>query len=164
MADLFQVVGNVVGGIAGYETGKYNAAVAETEAVDAERDGTVDEARIRDAARLAIGQQVAAQGENGFQQGTGSALDALQQSQINATLDALTVRRAAASKARSLRVSGAIAKAKGENDLLVGMLGAASSAAGSQGDWASAKSGQSSGGYGGYGGGSKSTGNTAKAG
>lgn len=107
MVEAVQAVGNMVGGMASYENGKYNRDLSNTMATEAERDGAVSESRVRDAARMAIGQQVAAQGANGFQQGTGSAIDALTQSQINATLDALTIRRQAASRARGLRIQGA---------------------------------------------------------
>lgn len=145
MVEAVQAVGNMVGGIASYETGKYNRAASNTMAIEAERDGVVAESRIRDSARQAIGQQVAAQGSNGFQQGTGSAIDALTQSQINATLDALTARRQAVSRARGLRIQGAQAFAAGSNAYVQGMFGAAASGVQQGTDWASAKSGQSGG-------------------
>lgn len=146
-----QMAGNVIGGIASYESGKYNRSMSRTEAVEQERAGTVEESRIREAARAAIGEQLAAQGANGFQQGTGSAIDALTQSQINATLDALTVRQSAAAKARAARVQGDIAYASGSNALMQGLLGGASSAVATRADWASARAGTTprSGSYGG---------------
>ena len=98
-------------------------------------------ARIRDAARMAMGEQVAAQGSNGFQQGTGSALDALAQSQVNAAFDALTVRQTAAARARARRIEGDIAYAAGSNALTQGMIGAASSVYEMKQDWASARAG-----------------------
>ncbi|MCJ8159860.1 hypothetical protein [Sphingomonas sp. LaA6.9] len=143
MADVAQIAGNIVGGVANYEMGKYNRASARVDAINAERDGVADEARIRDAARIAMGQQMGAQAENGFQPGTGSALDALQQSAINATLDALTARRQAAARARSRREEGDIAYAAGENALVQGMMGAASAAYQTREDWAAARSGSS---------------------
>lgn len=153
MVEAVQAVGNMIGGVASYETGKYNRDLSNTMATEAERDGAVTEGRVRDAARQAIGQQVAAQGANGFQQGTGSAIDALTQSQINATLDALTVRRQAAAKARGLRIQGAQAYSAGANALTQGMFGAAAHGVQQSNDWANAKAGQS-GSYGGslYGG------------
>lgn len=147
-----QAAGNLVGGIASYETGKYNRSAARTEATEAERAGAAEESRIRDAARMAIGNQVNAQGSNGFQQGTGSALDALTQSQINAALDGLSVRSQAAGRARSARVSGDLAYAAGKNAMVQGMFGAAAKGI----DWASSRSAAQSGvtpsgGYGGNG-------------
>lgn len=141
MVEAVQMAGNLVQGVAGYETGKFNRAMSETEAVEAERTGTVEEGRVRDAARMAIGAQLAAQGSNGFQMGTGSALDALQQSQINAALDGLTVRQNAAARARSARTEGKIAYAKGENDLVAAGFGAAAAAAQTRSDWASSRTG-----------------------
>jgi len=131
--EAMQAAGNIIGGVGAYEAGKYNRDVANTEAIEIERQGAEDELRVRQAARAAMGAQVAAQGANGFAQGTGSAIDALAESQINAALDALTVRRAAASQARSRRVAGAIAKAQGDNALTQGLFGAAASSV----DWAS---------------------------
>lgn len=142
MVQAVQAVGSLVSGVASYETGKYNRAVSNTMATEAERDGAVAESRVRDSARMAIGQQVAAQGANGFQQGTGSAIDALTQSQINATLDALTIRRQAASRARGLRIQGAQAYSAGSNALVQGMFGAAAHGV----DWANSNKGQSGGG------------------
>jgi hypothetical protein len=131
-----QAAGQIIGGVASYEAGKFNRATANTEAIEIERYGAQEELRVRDAARQAIGNQVAAQGANGFQQGTGSALDALQESQVNAALDALTVRRSTAAQARSKRIAGAIAKAQGDNALVQGMLGATATAV----DWADQRS------------------------
>jgi hypothetical protein len=134
-----QAAGNLIGGVAGYEAGKFNRAVSRTEAIEAERAGAAQALQIRDAARAAIGRQVAAQGGNGFLQGTGSAIDALAESQVNAAMDALIARREAAGRARSARVAGDIAYAQGSNSLVQGMLGAASSAAGAHRDWAAAR-------------------------
>ncbi len=141
MAEGMQIAGNIIGGVGAYEAGRYNARAAETEAVEQARAGAAEEERIREAARAAIGGQVAAQGGNGFAMGTGSALDALAYSQVNAALDAMTVRRDAAARSRAARVQGAIAKAQGENALVTGMLGAASSMANTRSDWAAARAG-----------------------
>ncbi len=133
MADLTQIAGNVVQGIAGYEAGKYNRDAAYNAAIEEESAGVAEEARIRAAARQAIGQQVAAQGANGFTMGSGSALDALAESQINAAFDALQARQRATRRARTARAQGDIALAQGNNALLTGMMGAASKSI----DWAS---------------------------
>ena len=150
MAEAVQAAGKIVGGVASYEAGKYNRAAARSEAISAEREGAAEEARIREAARFQMGAQQAAQAENGFQPGTGSALDALQESAINATMDALTARRQAQAKARSLRASGAVAYAAGKNGLVQGLMGAASTGV----DWASSRQGTSPSGGSGSGGGS----------
>ena len=132
------VTGPIITGVAGYQAGEYNRAADYSNAVSDERAGDADEARIRDQSRQAIGQQIAAQGANGFQQGTGSALDALTQSQINATLDAMNARYTAASKARAARAAGDVAYAQGQNALVQGLIGAGSNAAKIGTDWAQA--------------------------
>lgn len=142
MADqALQAAGNIIGGVGAYESGKYNRAVSRTMATEEERAGAADEARIRDAARMAIGDQITAQGSNGFQQGTGSALDALAQSQVNAAYDALLTRQDAARRARAQRIQGDIAYAQGSNALVQGMMGAAASVQQGRMDWASARRG-----------------------
>ena len=141
MAEGIQAAGQLIGGIASYETGKYNRALSRTEATEAERAGAAEATRVREAARMAIGEQLAAQGSNGFQQGTGSAIDARMQSQINAAMDALTVRHSAAARARAARVQGDLAYSAGVNNMVGSFFGAASSVASMKSDWASARSG-----------------------
>ncbi len=137
MAELTQAAGNVIGGVAGYEAGKYSAKAANTEAIETERGGVAEESRVREDTRMQMGRQIAGQAGGGFQLGTGSALDALTQSQVNSAFDALTIRREAAGRARAQRMQGAIAKAEGANALTQGMVGAASKAI----DWASKQKG-----------------------
>jgi hypothetical protein len=144
-AAAMQAAGSIISGISSYETGKYNRDVSNTMATEAERTGADQETRIRENARAVLGQQVAAQGADGFQMGTGSALDALAQTQVNAALDALTARREATTRARGLRIQGAQAYAAGKNALFQGLLGAASGAAKGSSDWASASAGMTGG-------------------
>ena len=144
-------VGSIVNGAASYEAGRYNKKVAEQNAISAEREGAANVARIREAARQAMGQQIGAQAANGFQIGTGSALDSLTESQINATLDALNARREAQSRAIGYRVQGAQAMAAGKNAFTAGMFNAASTVLDYKADWASARSGTSGGSSGGGG-------------
>ena len=135
-AAALQAVGSIVQGTAAYQAGKYNKKLAYVQAVEQERDGVATEARIRDTARQAIGAQLAAQGASGFEMGSGSALDGLMQSQINATLDGLTARREAAAKARGTRLEGDQAMSAGKNAYTAGLFQVASQAV----DWGSTKS------------------------
>ena len=168
MSDPFSIAamaltigGKVFGGIAKNKAGKQNQKALYGQAREEEIAGAEQELRIRSAARKSIGEQLAAQASNGFMGGTGSALDALTESQVNAALDALTVRREVAGKARSLRAEGDQRRKEGKNGLIEGLLGAASSAASMGSDWASARAGSSSGGGGGSsGGGSGSSGSS----
>lgn len=132
---------SVMKGVAGYEAGRKNRNNAYAQAREQENLGVATEARIRDGARMQMGDQIAAQFSNGFMGGSGSALDALTQSQINAAMDALNVRREAASKAASLRASGDMAMSEGRMALVGSLFDAGSSIVGMKSDWAAAKSG-----------------------
>lgn len=133
--------GKLIQGVAAMKAGKRNARAAYGQAIEEERAGAAQELRIRDAARAAMGEQVGAQFANGFQGGSGSALDALAESQINAAMDALTIRRETAAQARSLRAQGDNAKAEGKMALLGSIIDAGSTVGGFAADWASAKRG-----------------------
>ena len=137
------VAGAVVKGVGGLAAGAQNKRVLFEQARAEQMQGAAEELRIRDAARQAMGEQVAGQFSNGFEGGTGSALDALTQSQINATLDALTVRRDAASRAKSLRAQGRQAMTGAMFGAASDIIGAGSSVIGAKADWAAAKQGRS---------------------
>ena len=76
--------------------------------------------------------------------GTGTALDALRESQVNAALDAMEIRRQGASRANAARASGDAAAAEGRWGMASAMLGAASTYGQMKNDWAQAKRGRSS--------------------
>jgi len=130
---------SVLKGVAGLRAGQQNRNALYGQALEEEAAGNAQALRVRDSARKAIGEQVAAQFSNGFQGGTGSALDALTESQINATMDMLQVRRDAAFKARSQRAEGDMRLSQGKFALAQGIIGAASTVAGGMSDWAAAK-------------------------
>lgn len=94
-------------------TGNYNAKVAKRNALMEERDAAAQAGRIRDDVRRHIGEQQAAQGGSGFQTGTGSALDAIMESQVEGMLDVLTVRQKGATAAQAYRAQGRLAKMQG---------------------------------------------------
>lgn len=136
-----QAAGGLVKGVAGYKAGRANKKAFYADAIEQEKAGNAQAIQVRDQARQVIGNQVAAQFSNGFQGGTGSALDALGESQINATLDMLQVRRDAASKAMSARAQGDQALQQGKFALLSGVIEAGSSISSGIHDWAAAKKG-----------------------
>lgn len=121
------------------KAGNENRKIAYGQAREEEAAGSARELRIRESSRKAIGDQLAAQSSNGFQGGTGSALDALAESQTNAVLDAMTVRREAASRAKSLRASGDQARSAGRMSAVQSLIGGASAALGMKADWAAAR-------------------------
>lgn len=140
------IAGPIVKGLGANAAHKANARAADEAAMGELRDGAAEESRIRDAARLAMGRQIAAQGESGFVMGAGSAYDALLESQINATLDALNVRRGAAGRARSWQAKAAQERRAGTAALIGAGFDAVNGALAMKGDWAAAKSGQLPGG------------------
>ena len=165
-ANPIAMVGSLVQGIAGYSSGMHNAKAYEAAALDDQQLGVDQEAQLRDRARLAIGGQVAAQISNGFQGGTGSAIDALRQSQVNAAMDALTIRREAAQKSAAHKAQASGARTGAYFGLASGILGAAATAYQGGSDWAAAQRGMTSGGgggggYGSGGGGSSSVGSNS---
>jgi hypothetical protein len=135
--------GSIAKGIGGYAAGRSQRRTFNQQAVEELNAGASEELRIRDSARMAMGEQIAAQFSNGMQGGTGSALDALAQSQINAALDAARVRREHAGKAASMRAQGKQAARAGSMSLLEGFFGAGSAVLGARSDWAAARRGTS---------------------
>lgn len=140
--EAFSAVGSLVKGIGGFAAGQANAKALHAAAKEEGIAGAAQEAQIREVARKAIGEQVAGQFSNGFQGGTGSALDALHESAVNAAIDAMRVRREASLRAENLRKQGHQAAVQSWFDLASGLLGAGSSVQGMKADWAAARSGQ----------------------
>ncbi|PNU05805.1 hypothetical protein [Novosphingobium guangzhouense] len=145
MAEVAAVAGNVIKGVGGFVASRQQSKALKRQAREEENAGAAQSLRIRDQARKAIGQQLAAQSSNGFMGGTGSALDALTESQVNGALDAMTVIRDAGTKAQALRYEAKMRRTEGNFALASGLVGAASSVSGMKDDWAQARQGQSSG-------------------
>ncbi len=119
--------GSIMKGIGGYEAGKTNARIAEYNKQNSWNDETGQEAQVRDQARLAMGEQIASEGGSGIQLGTGSAADVLQQSAINAQLDAMNLRRKATIAGENDDLQAWQAKQQGKAAFLGGIEDAASS-------------------------------------
>lgn len=133
------VAGSIAKGIGGYKAGKQNKKALYAAAIEEEKAGNAQALAVRDTARAKIGQQISGQFGNGFQGGSGSALDALTESQVNATLDMLEVRRQALTKARSQRAEGDMRMSQGKFALAEGLIGAGSAAVSMGSDWGAAK-------------------------
>lgn len=109
------VVGKLAEGVSAYDAGRFNRAVARTNAANATRDGVMAEADIREGARAAMGGQVGAQAQSGFMPGEGSALDALRETAVKATTDILLTRRKTKAAVQGFDVQGRAAYAAGYN-------------------------------------------------
>lgn len=134
-----QAAGSIVQGVGAYQQGQFNKKVEQVNAINEERDAAAEIARIRDSARLAMGRQIGAQAESGFEVGTGTNLDSLRESAIGAELDVLNVRRRGASAAAARRAQGEIAAEQGKQALIGGLFGAAGAVASYKADYANGK-------------------------
>lgn len=137
------IAGNLLQGIASLRAGRQNAAALRAAATDALRTGAAQEAQLREVARKAIGEQVAAQSGNGFVGNVGTAVDALHESQVNAALDAMRIRNAAQSKADGFNFQARTAEEQAWFSLATSMLGAGTTAYNQSQDWKAARAGQS---------------------
>lgn len=124
-----KAVGQFAEGAAGYEAGKFTRSVMRTNSANALRDGAAEASSVRDNARQAIGRQLAGLASSGFTPDSGSALDALRESAIEAELDVMTVRRRASQAAMGYQSQGQIAYAQGVNAQTAGVLAGAQSIA-----------------------------------
>lgn len=129
-------VGSLVQGIGAFASGQANRRTAEINARQEIEQGNEAAGQVYSDARQTIGRQLGAQAESGFVPGTGSALDSLRESSINAELDALRARRKAASAALASQRQGMLAAREGTFGLASGLVGAASSIAGHKANYA----------------------------
>lgn len=141
-AQNFSVGGRLGQGLAGMMAGNAQSKILKAQAQDELNTGAEQELRIRNQARQTIGRQAAAQGSNGFLGGTGSALDYLMESQVNAELDQMAVRREAATKATALDDEATMRKNAGTSQLVSGLFGAYGASVAQKDDWADARRGQ----------------------
>lgn len=141
-AGALAIGGNLIKGFGSFAAGQGNAKALHAAARDERIAGAAQEAQIREISRKAIGEQLAGQGASGFQVGTGSALDALHESAVNAAIDALRVRREAVLRSDRLDTQGHQEAVKSWFDLASGLVGAGAAAKGMKADWAAARSGQ----------------------
>lgn len=118
----------VLQGMAGMDSANYNARLAGQQGQLALQQGAAEAERVRNAARYAAGEAIAAQGESGLQVGTGSALDLLRESRINAELDMMTVRTKAENERRTLNNRRRLLRAEARDALTGGTIAAGETA------------------------------------
>lgn len=131
--------GSIAQGVGGLMAGNADRRAAYGQAHEEELASQAQVRAAREEARSRIGELLAGQWSNGMEGGSGTALDALRESQINAALDAMALRREGDLKARALRAKGDARRTEGRFALVSGFLGAASSVANMKHDWAMAK-------------------------
>jgi len=130
--------GSLIKGIGAYEAGKFNAKVARFNKAEMLSDSVAQQQQIRDMARQTMGEQIASQGASGMDLGTGSALDVLHESAVNAQLDAMALRRKSTLKGIDYDNQAWSAKATGTAGFVSGLTEAASSAFSAGADYAAA--------------------------
>lgn len=130
-----KVAGGLVKGIGTIAAGNQQQRALVEQGRQENIAGNLQATRIREQARRALGEQVGGQFANGFQGGSGSALDDLAESQVNASLDALQARRQAATKAASLYAQGNLARKSAGWDAAAGLVGTGSDLYGMSRQW-----------------------------
>lgn len=130
------IAGPLISGVGRMSAANANARRLDAQAAEERRSGVEDRNRLREDVRAAIGTQLAAQVSNGLEGGSGTALDALRQSQIEGALDVLELRRQTEMRARSLNVQAKDQRREGRFALLEGVIGAAAAGYKAKSDWA----------------------------
>lgn len=133
--------GALAQGVGGLAAGNADKRAADMQAREEELAAAAQVRSVREDARSRIGELLAGQWSNGMEGGSGTALDALRESQVNAAFDAMELRRQGELKARALRAQGKARQSEGRFALLSGVLGAGSQYLGQRHDWAQARLG-----------------------
>lgn len=122
-----QVGGQISQGISTRASANANAALADSEATAVRRDGVANISAARDEQRRLAGEAVAAMGGTGLAMGTGSLLDVLRDSAMEAELDLLQLRTNSEARARARELEAENYRQSGRMAMTQAMLGAASS-------------------------------------
>jgi hypothetical protein len=133
-AAAVSAAGSLVSGVSQYGQAKSQAAYAKANADLAEEQGESEAALIREKARRLSGQNRAAIGASGVDI-SGSFLDALADSDIDAELDAQTALWNRKAEASNYRARAAQSRASGFGALISGGLGAGSEALTGYANW-----------------------------
>lgn len=119
------LAGSFLKTVGGFAAASQNAKVLNAQMQEERLMGMDEQERIREAARAAIGRQFASQAESGFATGTGSALNAIQESFINRELDILTSRRNTAARVAGMQYQKQTIKQQARMNMLTEAIGAA---------------------------------------
>lgn len=128
----------IFSGVAGLAAGNANSRALKEQAVEEDRASLAQREQLRVDARRKIGAQFAALGEGGLE-GAGSggtALDAVRESQIEAALDAIELRRQGNARSRALEYQAKQSRRQGRFALVEGLIGGGSDAFQISNDWA----------------------------
>lgn len=135
----------ILKGVGGLMAGNANAKALRAQGREELINTQAEISRVRTDARRKIGEQYASLAGNGFEGAAsgGTALDLLKESQIEAALDVLELRRQGAQRAIAYEREAKAEKRRGKFALVEGLVGGATSAIGMNADWAQARRGGS---------------------
>jgi hypothetical protein len=136
--------GSMVKGVGGLMAGNENRRSAYAQAGEERRAAAGQIRRVKTDARRKIGEQLTMMAGGGFEGASagGTALDALRESQVEAAMDVLELRRQGVLRSRALERQGDNARREGRFALVSGILGAGSSYIQGKNDWAQARAGE----------------------
>jgi len=138
---LLAVAAPIMRGVSGLMAGNANASAAREQAGEERSAAARRVRRQKEQARTAIGEQLALMHGGGLEGGSGTALDLLRRSQVEAALDAMELRREGATRGRALDAQARNEKRQGQFALLEGFLGAGNAYLDQRHDWAQARTG-----------------------
>lgn len=138
LAQGVQAGATLATGFAGFAAGNANAGIARANAQMALADGAAQAVDAKSRYRAAMGEQLAAQGASGFAMGTGSMLDALQESRVNQAYAMMQISRGAQARAAGYQAQASAAKQSGIMSLIGGALKATSGLINQKIDYANA--------------------------
>lgn len=113
VSEGLKAAGALLDGASALGAANANARALRTDAANVMNLGAAQVADVRQQARMAAGEAIAAQGTSGFQIGTGSALDVLRETEINAQLDMMRLRTRAQTQYSGLQFQAKMAKREG---------------------------------------------------
>lgn len=128
----------VVKGVGGLMAGNSNAKSLRMQAREERVAKAGEIRRVREDARRKIGEQYAQLAGHGLEGAAsgGTALDLLRESQVEAALDVLELRRQGVSRSAALEREARLEKRRGKFALVEGILGGASDFTSMRSDWA----------------------------
>lgn len=124
---IVSAASSIIGGFAAQSQADAQAGALRQQAKTEAQIANAEEERIRRANRADLGRQRAAIAQAGTGGFSGSALDVIRDSTVNAELDALAARFRGQSRSHALRTQAAFTEQEGKNALFGGFIGAGTS-------------------------------------
>lgn len=130
MSGAFNALGSIKQGNAAYSAGMYNAQASQQEAQQALETAGSNEVAARDSFQRMQGQQVANMAANGVDTSSGSPLDVLHDSAVEAEYDALKIRYGGALRSNAFNQQAQLQQMGASQARTAGYISAAAQLAG----------------------------------